>query len=39
LEDSFPQYVNEYATGPLEEIMEILLKLYSRQLLAGNRER
>ncbi|KAJ6593973.1 hypothetical protein B0H19DRAFT_1365929 [Mycena capillaripes] len=39
LEDSFPQYVNEYATGPLEEIMEVLLKLYSRQLLAGNRER
>ncbi|KAJ7770170.1 hypothetical protein DFH07DRAFT_1004242, partial [Mycena maculata] len=39
LEDSLPQYVNEYATGPLEEIMEVLLKLYSRQLLAGNRER
>ncbi|KAF7376210.1 hypothetical protein MSAN_00036100 [Mycena sanguinolenta] len=37
LEDSFPQYVHEYATGPLENIMEILLKLYSRQLLAGNR--
>lgn len=37
LEDSLPQYVNEYATGPLEEIMEVLLKLYSRQLLAGNR--
>jgi len=32
LEDSLPQYVNEYATGPIEEIMEILLKLYSRQL-------
>ncbi|KAJ7188161.1 hypothetical protein C8R46DRAFT_12137 [Mycena filopes] len=39
LEDSFPQYVNEYATGPLEDIMEVLLKLYSKQLLAGNRER
>ncbi|KAJ7497366.1 hypothetical protein FB451DRAFT_229194 [Mycena latifolia] len=39
LEDSLPQYVNEYATGNLEEIMEVLLKLYSRQLLAGNRER
>ncbi|KAJ6499231.1 hypothetical protein C8R45DRAFT_108777 [Mycena sanguinolenta] len=37
LEDSFPQYVHEYATGPLESIMEILLKVYSRQLLAGNR--
>ncbi|KAF9033263.1 hypothetical protein BDZ89DRAFT_1063002 [Hymenopellis radicata] len=33
LEDSLPQYVNEYATTPLEEIMEVLLKLYSRQLL------
>ncbi|KAF7361830.1 hypothetical protein MVEN_00527500 [Mycena venus] len=39
LEDSFPQYVNEYATAPLENIMEVLLKLYSRQLLAGSRER
>jgi hypothetical protein len=39
LEDSFPQYVNEYATGPLEDVMVTLLKLYSRQLLAGNRER
>ncbi|KAJ7251502.1 hypothetical protein B0H12DRAFT_1296299 [Mycena haematopus] len=37
LEDSLPQYVHEYATGPLETIMEVLLKLYSRQLLAGNR--
>ncbi|KAE9411411.1 hypothetical protein BT96DRAFT_961320 [Gymnopus androsaceus JB14] len=35
LEDSLPQYVHEYATAPLEEIMEILLKLYSRQLLAA----
>lgn len=33
LEDSLPQYVNEYATMPLEEIMEVLLKLYSKQLL------
>jgi hypothetical protein len=32
-----PQYVHEYATGPLEEVMEVLLKLYSRQLLAGRR--
>lgn len=32
LEDSLPQYVNEYATTPLEEIMEVLLKLYSQQL-------
>ncbi|TFK44762.1 hypothetical protein BDQ12DRAFT_730786 [Crucibulum laeve] len=38
LEDSLPQYVNEYATVPLEEIMEVLLKLYSRQLLAGNKK-
>ncbi|KIK67374.1 hypothetical protein GYMLUDRAFT_156567 [Collybiopsis luxurians FD-317 M1] len=35
LEDSLPQYVHEYATAPLEEIMEVLLKLYSRQLLAA----
>ncbi|KAK7053326.1 Macrophage colony-stimulating factor 1 receptor [Paramarasmius palmivorus] len=34
LEDSLPQYVHEYATAPLEEIMEALLKLYSKQLLA-----
>ncbi|KAG9221064.1 hypothetical protein CCMSSC00406_0005497 [Pleurotus cornucopiae] len=33
LEDALPQYVNEYATAPLEEIMEVLLKVYSRQLL------
>jgi len=39
LEDALPQYVNEYATGPLEEIMQVLLKLYSRQLLAGSLER
>ncbi|KAL0956539.1 hypothetical protein HGRIS_002680 [Hohenbuehelia grisea] len=37
LEDSLPQYVHEYATVPLEEIMEVLLKLYSRQLLAGKK--
>jgi hypothetical protein len=35
LEDSLPQYVNEFAVAPLEQIMEALLKLYSRQLLAG----
>lgn len=35
LEDSLPQYVHEYASGPLEEIMEVLLKLYSQQLLAS----
>ncbi|KAJ3826303.1 hypothetical protein F5880DRAFT_1610366 [Lentinula raphanica] len=35
LEDSLPQYVHEYATAPLEEIMEVLLRLYSRQLLAA----
>ncbi|KAG7440025.1 uncharacterized protein BT62DRAFT_646663 [Guyanagaster necrorhizus] len=32
LEESLPQYVHEYATVPLEQIMEALLKLYSRQL-------
>jgi len=36
LEDSLPQYVHEYATIPLEEIMEVLLKLYSKQLRAPN---
>lgn len=36
LEDSLPQYVHEYATIPLEEIMEVLLKLYSKQLQASN---
>lgn len=35
LEDSLPQYVHEYATLPLEEIMEALLTLYSRQLRSG----
>lgn len=35
LEDSLPQYVNEYATTPLEEIMSLLLKLYSKQLRVG----
>ena len=33
LEDSLPQYVHEYATVPLEEIMDVLFKLYSQQLL------
>jgi len=32
LEESLPQYVHEYATMPLEKIMEALLSLYSRQL-------
>jgi hypothetical protein len=35
LEDSLPQYVHEYAARPLEEIMDALLKLYTRQLLSG----
>lgn len=37
LEDSLPQYVHEYATMPLEEIMEALLTLYSRQLRRSDR--
>lgn len=32
LEDSLPQYVHEYATIPIEEIMQVLLRLYSKQL-------
>ncbi|KAI0267154.1 hypothetical protein BC834DRAFT_969170 [Gloeopeniophorella convolvens] len=32
LEDALPQYVHEYATMPIEEIMRALLKLYSKQL-------
>lgn len=32
LEDSLPQYVHEYATIPIEQIMEVLLRLYSKQL-------
>lgn len=39
LEDSLPQYVHEYATMPLEEIMEALLTLYSRQLRPDRAER
>jgi hypothetical protein len=35
LEDSLPQYVNEYATVPLEQIMEVLLKLYGKQLASS----
>jgi hypothetical protein len=35
LEDALPQYVHEYATVPLEEIMKALLELYSKQLRAG----
>lgn len=38
LEDSLPQYVNEYAARPLDEILEVLLKLYSQQLLAGTKK-
>lgn len=37
LEESLPQYVHEYATAPLEEILEMLLKLYSHQLPSGQR--
>ena len=32
LEESLPQYVHEYATLPLEEIMSALMKVYSKQL-------
>ena len=35
LEEALPQYVHEYATLPLEEIMKALVKLYSRQLRIG----
>jgi len=38
LEDALPQYLNEYATGPIEEIMELLLKLYSRQLITASQK-
>jgi hypothetical protein len=34
LEDSLPQYVHEYATIPIEQIMQVLLRLYSKQLRA-----
>ncbi|KAG9316547.1 hypothetical protein JVU11DRAFT_2597 [Chiua virens] len=37
LEESLPQYVHEYATMPLEQIMEALLALYSRQLRESDR--
>jgi hypothetical protein len=37
LEDSLPQYVNEYAAAPLQEILEVLLKLYSQQLLSNKK--
>jgi hypothetical protein len=36
LEESLPQYVHEYAAIPLEEIMEVLLRIYSQQLLKKN---
>lgn len=39
LEVSLPQYVHEYATMPLEEIMEALLTLYSRQLRSDSTKR
>lgn len=39
LEVSLPQYVHEYATMPLEEIMEALLTLYSQQLRSSRTER
>ncbi|KAI6121684.1 hypothetical protein F5141DRAFT_529930 [Pisolithus sp. B1] len=39
LEDSLPQYVHEYATIPLEKIMEGLLNIYSRQLPTKWKER
>ncbi|KAI6157760.1 hypothetical protein BKA82DRAFT_130576 [Pisolithus tinctorius] len=39
LEDSLPQYVHEYATTPLEKIMEGLLNLYSKQLPTERMER
>ena len=32
LEESLPQYVHEYATLPVEEIMKALVKVYSKQL-------
>ncbi|KAL5507471.1 CSF1 [Sanghuangporus vaninii] len=32
LEESLPQYVHEYATLPIEEIMKGLVKLFSKQL-------
>lgn len=35
LEESLPQYVHEYATLPIEEIMKALVKLYSKQLKIG----
>jgi hypothetical protein len=34
LEDSLPQYVHEYATIPIEQIIQVLLRLYSKQLRA-----
>ncbi|KLO15399.1 hypothetical protein SCHPADRAFT_995885 [Schizopora paradoxa] len=35
LEESLPQFVHEYATLPIEQIMKVLLKLYSKQLRSG----
>jgi hypothetical protein len=31
IEEELPAYIHEYATVPLEQIMKILLKIYSRQ--------
>jgi hypothetical protein len=39
LEDSLPQYVHEYATVPIEQIMQVLLRLYSKQLRADSDKR
>ncbi|TDL24302.1 hypothetical protein BD410DRAFT_116796 [Rickenella mellea] len=36
LETALPQYVHEYATLPVEEIMKVLVKIYSKQLRAVN---
>jgi len=38
LEDSLPQYVHEYATIPIEQIMQVLLRLYSKQLQADRED-
>lgn len=35
LETALPQYVHEYATLPVEEIMKVLVKIYSKQLRTG----
>jgi hypothetical protein len=35
LEEFLPQYIHEYATLPLGQVMELLLKIYSKQLPHG----